>query len=101
MGLTSLKLSAGVALLVGGFATQNALADSYVFVTNTTPQTVSIQVNQTGSQILQQGNQWAQEDLRIGSFHNNFAIATAGCSKRQELWVSLVLIEYRKLLNKV
>ena len=42
MGLTSLKLSAGVALLVGGFATQNALADSYVFVTNTTPQTVSL-----------------------------------------------------------
>lgn len=68
MKLNSLKLGAGVALLIGGFASQNALADSYVFVTNTTPQTVSIQVNQTGSQILQQGNQWAQEATQIGPY---------------------------------
>ena len=68
MGLTSLKLSAGVALLVGGFATQNALADSYVFVTNTTPQTVSLQINQTGTHILQQGNEWAQEATQIAPY---------------------------------
>ena len=68
MKLNSLQLGAGVALLLSGFAGQNTLADSYVFVTNTTPQTVSIQVNHTGSRILQQGNQWAQEATQIAPY---------------------------------
>mgnify|MGYP001759726680 CR=1 FL=1 len=68
MQLKGLKLSAGVALLACGFASQSALADSYVFVTNTTPQTVSIQATQTGTHILQQGNEWAQEATQIAPY---------------------------------
>jgi endonuclease/exonuclease/phosphatase family metal-dependent hydrolase len=68
MGLRSLKFSAGFALLLGGIASQDAVADSYVFVTNTTPQTVSVQISQTGTHILQQGNEWAQEATQIAPY---------------------------------
>ena len=61
MKLDSFKFAAGVMLLAGGVSAQNAYADSYVFVTNTTPQTVSVQITQTGTHILQAGNEWAQE----------------------------------------
>lgn len=68
MGLSTIKFSVGTALLMGTFAMQNTLADSYVFITNTTPETVSVQVNHTGTQILQHGNQWAQEATQIAPY---------------------------------
>ena len=46
---------------------QSTFADSYIYVTNTTPQTVSLKVNQTGD-ILEQGNQWGQEATHIAPY---------------------------------
>ncbi len=68
MKLDSFKFAAGVMLLAGGVSAQNAYADSYVFVTNTTPQTVSVQITQTGTHILQAGNEWAQEATQIAPY---------------------------------
>ena len=56
MGFNGIKLGVGAMFLTSAFAMQNATADSYVFVTNTTPQTVTLQVTHTGSHILQHGN---------------------------------------------
>ncbi|MBP7880478.1 MAG: phospholipase, partial [Acinetobacter sp.] len=68
MGLKNIKFSVATTLLMGTFAMQDTLADSYVFITNTTPETVSIQVNHTGSQTLEQGNQWAQEATQLAPY---------------------------------
>lgn len=63
----NLKINLGLAMLLGVFLAPNAMADSYVFVTNTTPQTVSVQITQTGSS-LQHGNEWAQEATQIAPY---------------------------------
>ena len=44
----------------------NALADSYIFITNSTPDTVSVSVSHYGSRTLSNGSQWAQEATSIG-----------------------------------
>ena len=68
MGFNGIKLGVGAMFLTSAFAMQNAKADSYVFVTNTTPQTVTLQVTHTGNHILQHGNQWAQEATQIAPY---------------------------------
>ena len=53
----------GWALLFAG----SALADSYIFVTNNTPETVSIHVDHYGSRTLSSGD-WAQEETEIPAY---------------------------------
>ena len=45
-----------------------ALADSYVFITNSTPETVQIDVVQTGSSRLTEGSHWQQEATEIAPY---------------------------------
>ncbi|GAB2918669.1 sphingomyelin phosphodiesterase [Rheinheimera gaetbuli] len=45
-----------------------AYADSYVFITNSTPETVQINVAQTGSSRLTAGSQWRQEATEIAPY---------------------------------
>ena len=47
---------------------QTVIADSYVYVTNTTPETVSVNVNHHGTRTLTQGSQWAQEATQIAPY---------------------------------
>ena len=47
---------------------QQAIADSYIYVTNTTPETVSVNVNHHGTRTLTQGSQWAQEATQIAPY---------------------------------
>lgn len=42
-----------------------ALADTYIFVTNTTPDTVTVSVSHYGSDILVEGDEWEQEATEI------------------------------------
>jgi hypothetical protein len=48
--------------------TQQAIADSYIYVTNTTPETVSVNINHHGTRTLTQGSQWAQEATQIAPY---------------------------------
>ena len=59
---------AGTCLLSTVLVGQQAQADTYVFITNTTDQTVSVQVNHSGTRTLTQGSQWAQEATSIGPY---------------------------------
>lgn len=43
-----------------------AMADSYIFITNSTPDTVSVSVSHYGSRTLSRGSQWDQEATSIG-----------------------------------
>lgn len=43
-----------------------ALADSYVFITNSTPETVSVDVHHSGDRTLDEGDEWQQEATQIG-----------------------------------
>ena len=45
-----------------------AMADTYVFVTNSTPDTVTVSVNHHGTATLTQGSQWEQEATSIGPY---------------------------------
>lgn len=45
-----------------------ALADSYVYVTNTTPETVQVQVNHYGDDTLAEGSEWHQEATEIAPY---------------------------------
>ncbi len=47
---------------------QQAIADSYIYVTNTTPETVSVNINHHGTRTLTQGSQWAQEATQIAPY---------------------------------
>ncbi|MEC7120393.1 MAG: sphingomyelin phosphodiesterase [Pseudomonadota bacterium] len=47
---------------------QQAQADTYVYVTNTTPETVTVAVNHHGTRTLTQGSQWAQEATTIAPY---------------------------------
>ena len=47
---------------------QPVIADSYVYVTNTTPETVSVNINHHGTRTLTQGSQWAQEATQIAPY---------------------------------
>jgi endonuclease/exonuclease/phosphatase family metal-dependent hydrolase len=44
----------------------NAVADTYIFITNSTPDTVSVSVSHYGSRTLKNGSEWAQEATSIG-----------------------------------
>ncbi|MBU1311332.1 MAG: sphingomyelin phosphodiesterase [Gammaproteobacteria bacterium] len=55
-------------LLVGLSLSGQAFADSYVFITNSTPETVQINVAQTGSSRLTAGSQWQQEATEIAPY---------------------------------
>lgn len=68
MGQNKFTWGACLAGLVSAFAMQNTMADSYVYVTNTTAKTVTVNINQTGDHILQAGNQWAQEATEIAPY---------------------------------
>ncbi|PKM23219.1 MAG: phospholipase [Gammaproteobacteria bacterium HGW-Gammaproteobacteria-14] len=46
----------------------NALADTYIFITNSTPDPVTISVSHYGTRTLSQGSQWAQEASSIGPY---------------------------------
>ena len=59
---------AGTCLLSTVLVGQQAQADTYVFITNTTDQTVAVQVNHSGTRTLTQGSQWAQEATSIGPY---------------------------------
>jgi len=43
----------------------SALADTYIFITNSTPDPVTISVHHHGTRTLSQGSQWAQETTSI------------------------------------
>lgn len=45
-----------------------AVANSYVFVTNSTPDTVTVSVHHHGTATLTQGSQWEQEATSIGPY---------------------------------
>ncbi|MFP5383017.1 MAG: sphingomyelin phosphodiesterase [Gammaproteobacteria bacterium] len=45
-----------------------ALADTYVFITNSTPDPVTVSVNHYGSRTLVKGSEWAQEATSIGPY---------------------------------
>lgn len=44
------------------------LADTYVFITNTTPETVTVSVNHYGTRTLVKGSEWEQEATSIGPY---------------------------------
>jgi endonuclease/exonuclease/phosphatase family metal-dependent hydrolase len=44
----------------------NAVADTYVFITNSTPDPVTISVHHHGTRTLKNGSEWAQEATSIG-----------------------------------
>ncbi|MDF1630049.1 MAG: sphingomyelin phosphodiesterase [Alcanivoracaceae bacterium] len=46
----------------------NAAADTYVYITNSTPDPVTISVDHYGSRTLSNGSQWAQEATAIGPY---------------------------------
>lgn len=60
--------TAAACLLSTVLVGQQAQADTYVFITNTTDQPVSVQVNHSGTRTLTQGSQWAQEATTIGAY---------------------------------
>lgn len=66
--MNKLRFGVGMACIMGCLSIQNTLADSYIFVTNTTPQPVSVQISQTGTHILQHGKEWAQEATHIAPY---------------------------------
>jgi endonuclease/exonuclease/phosphatase family metal-dependent hydrolase len=65
---TKLSLATGALLLTGILASQQANADTYVFVTNTTPETVSVTINHYGSKTLVKGSEWEQEATQIAPY---------------------------------
>lgn len=62
------KALMGAAFLSGTMAAGTASADTYVFITNTTPQTVSVSVSHYGTRTLVNGSEWAQEATSIGPY---------------------------------
>ena len=44
---------------------QQAIADTYIYVTNTTPETVSVNINHHGTRTLVQGSEWAPGATQI------------------------------------
>lgn len=62
------KTLAGLALLSGSLAAGTASADTYIFITNTTPETVSVSVHHHGTRTLVNGSEWAQEATSIGPY---------------------------------
>ena len=54
--------------MCAGAMSSQAQADTYVFITNTTPETVTVNVNHYGTRTLTQGSQWAQEATSIGAY---------------------------------
>lgn len=62
------NLATNVAWLSFIFCSQQALADSYVYVTNTTPETVSVNINHHGTRTLSKGSQWEQEATQIAPY---------------------------------
>lgn len=65
---TRLSLATSAILLTGFLSSQQASADTYVFVTNTTPETVSVSINHYGTKTLTQGSEWAQEATQIAPY---------------------------------
>ena len=61
-------LIASTALLSSLLFSQQAIADTYIYVTNTTPETVSVNINHYGTKTLSQGSQWAQEETQIAPY---------------------------------
>ncbi|MFP5431339.1 MAG: phospholipase, partial [Gammaproteobacteria bacterium] len=62
------KALMGAAFLSGAMTAGTASADTYVFITNTTPQTVSVSVSHYGTRTLVNGSEWAQEATSIGPY---------------------------------
>jgi hypothetical protein len=48
----------GLGMCAGAMSSQ-AQADTYVFITNTTPETVTVNVNHYGTRTLAKGSEWA------------------------------------------
>ena len=61
-------LIASIALLSSVAFSQQAIANTYLYVTNTTPETVSVNINHYGTKTLTQGSQWAQEATQIAPY---------------------------------
>lgn len=59
------KVHVALASLVGLLGASAAQADSYIFVTNTTPNTVSVSIDHYGDRTLDEGDEWAQEATQI------------------------------------
>lgn len=57
-----------VALALLAMFASPVFADTYVFITNTTPETVTVSINHYGTRTLTQGSQWAQEATSIGPY---------------------------------
>lgn len=57
----------GLGMCAGAMSSQ-AQADTYVFITNTTPETVTVNVNHYGTRTLVKGSEWAQEATSIAPY---------------------------------
>ena len=62
------SLITSTALLSSLLFNQQAIADTYIYVTNTTPETVSVNINHHGTKTLTQGSQWEQEATQIAPY---------------------------------
>ncbi|MCH8498889.1 MAG: sphingomyelin phosphodiesterase [Marinobacter sp.] len=57
-----------IVLMVLALGASASYADSYVFVTNSTPETVRVEVSHFGDRLLQEGSQWRQEVQEIAPY---------------------------------
>lgn len=64
----SASLITSAVLLSCVVVSQQAIADTYMYVTNTTPETVSVTTNHHGTKTLTQGSQWVQEATQIAPY---------------------------------
>lgn len=62
------KSFAGLALVAGSLMAGTAAADTYVFITNTTPQTATVSISHYGTKTLANGSEWQQEATSIGPY---------------------------------
>lgn len=62
------SLRAGLLAMAAVFTSAPALADSYVYITNSTPEPVSVQINHYGDDTLNEGNEWQREAQEIAPY---------------------------------
>ncbi len=62
------NLITSIASLSFLLCSQQVIADTYVYVTNTTAEMVSVNINHHGTKVLEQGSQWEQEATQIAPY---------------------------------
>lgn len=59
---------AGLLAMASAVFAAPVLADSYVYITNSTPETVQVRVNHYGDDTLEEGSEWQQEASEIAPY---------------------------------